>query len=39
LGHAKSAGPAQEALKDGGGYALKTIATTVEDSQGPFHDQ
>jgi branched-chain amino acid transport system substrate-binding protein len=29
----------QEAVKDGDGFVLKTIATIVEDSQDRFHDQ
>jgi branched-chain amino acid transport system substrate-binding protein len=29
----------QEAIKDGDGYVLKTVATIVEDSQDRFHDQ
>jgi branched-chain amino acid transport system substrate-binding protein len=28
----------QEAVKDGDGYALKTVATIVEDDQDRFHD-
>jgi branched-chain amino acid transport system substrate-binding protein len=29
----------QEAIKDGDGYVLKTVATIVEDSQDRFHEQ
>jgi branched-chain amino acid transport system substrate-binding protein len=29
----------QEAVKDGDGYALKTVATIVEDNQDRFHDK
>jgi branched-chain amino acid transport system substrate-binding protein len=29
----------QEAVKDGDGYVLKTVATIVEDSQDRFHDE
>ena len=28
----------QEAVKDGDGYALKTVATIVEDDQDRFHN-